>query len=118
MPAKDLYHEQVKTALKKDGWTITHDPLRIDFGNEDVCIDLGAERIIAAEKASEKIAVEVKTFRDPSAIHALEGAVGQYALYRAVLKRTTPERKLFLAVPKEIYNTTLTDVWRNPFRQT
>ena len=29
MPAKDIYHDQVKTALVKDGWTITHDPLLI-----------------------------------------------------------------------------------------
>jgi hypothetical protein len=25
MPAKDLYHEAVKNALIKDGWTITAD---------------------------------------------------------------------------------------------
>jgi len=24
MPAKDIYHDQVKNALIKDGWTITH----------------------------------------------------------------------------------------------
>ncbi|MGB7441674.1 MAG: element excision factor XisH family protein [Coleofasciculaceae cyanobacterium] len=27
--AKDLFHQQVKTALIKDGWTITHDPFII-----------------------------------------------------------------------------------------
>ncbi len=27
MPAKDIYHNQVKNALIKDGWTITDDPL-------------------------------------------------------------------------------------------
>jgi hypothetical protein len=26
MPAKDIYHEEVKNALIKDGWTITDDP--------------------------------------------------------------------------------------------
>jgi hypothetical protein len=31
MPAKDKYHEAVKTALIKDGWTITDDPLHIPF---------------------------------------------------------------------------------------
>ena len=25
--AKDIYHDPVKEALIKDGWTITHDPL-------------------------------------------------------------------------------------------
>ncbi|WP_392535977.1 element excision factor XisH family protein [Nostoc sp. C117] len=24
--AKDLYHEQVKRVVEKDGWQITHDP--------------------------------------------------------------------------------------------
>ncbi len=27
MVAKDTFHDNVKTALEKDGWTITHDPL-------------------------------------------------------------------------------------------
>jgi XisH protein len=27
MAAKDLYHNTVRTALEKDGWTITNDPL-------------------------------------------------------------------------------------------
>jgi hypothetical protein len=31
MPAKDLYHEAVKNALIKDGWTITADPYPIEF---------------------------------------------------------------------------------------
>ncbi len=26
MPAKDIIHDIVKTALTKDGWIITHDP--------------------------------------------------------------------------------------------
>jgi hypothetical protein len=29
MPARDLYHDAVKNALVKDGWTITHDPIRL-----------------------------------------------------------------------------------------
>ena len=29
MMAKDVFHQQVKNALIKDGWKITHDPLTI-----------------------------------------------------------------------------------------
>ena len=29
MPARDLYHDAVKAALIKDGWTITDDPFMI-----------------------------------------------------------------------------------------
>ncbi len=44
MSAKDRFHEAVKKGLQKEQWVITHDPLRIDFGEEDeVRIDLGAE---------------------------------------------------------------------------
>jgi len=32
MSAKDRYHNCVKNALIKDGWVITHDPLRLPWG--------------------------------------------------------------------------------------
>lgn len=62
MPAKDTYHDAVKTALTKDGWTITDDPLYLKCGYKDLFIDLGAEQLLAAEKGKRKIAVEVKSF--------------------------------------------------------
>jgi hypothetical protein len=30
--AKDIYHENVKNALIKEGWTITHDPYSLKIG--------------------------------------------------------------------------------------
>lgn len=30
--AKDLFHDVVRHALEKDGWTITDDPLFLRFG--------------------------------------------------------------------------------------
>jgi hypothetical protein len=30
MPARDIYHNAVKAALIADGWTITHDPYRLE----------------------------------------------------------------------------------------
>ena len=65
MPARDTYHDAVKNALIKDGWTITHDPLVVELGGDRLFIDLGAERVIGAEKGTRKIAVEVKTVRRP-----------------------------------------------------
>lgn len=62
MPARDRYHDQVKNALIKEGWTITHDPLHVKWGTKDMYVDLGAEFLIAAEKDRFKIAVEVKSF--------------------------------------------------------
>lgn len=58
MAAKDIFHHLVKTALEKDGWTITHDPYRLSLLGKEMQIDLGAEKIlIAAEKDVAKIAV-------------------------------------------------------------
>ena len=59
MPARNVYHDSVVRALTTDGWTITHDPLTLTFGTRGLYVDLAAERVtIAAEKGSEKIAVE------------------------------------------------------------
>src|SRR5437016_2369868 len=107
MPAKDTYHDEFRNALVKDGWTITHDPFTLAFGGQDVFVDIGAERMIAAEKGLTKIAVEIKSFVGISAIHELEVAVGQFAFYRSLLKRIEPNRKLYLAVPVAIFATTM-----------
>jgi len=74
MPARDIYHETVKKALIKDGWTITHDPLILRWGATDVYIDLGAEQLLAAEKEGRKIAVEIKSFLGKSNVDDLEKA--------------------------------------------
>jgi len=52
MPAKDLYHDTVKNALIKDGWNITDDPLILSIGKKDLFVDLGTEKLIAAEKSN------------------------------------------------------------------
>lgn len=110
MPAKDIYHNQVKNALIKDGWTITHDPLRLKWGSKDMYADLGAEKLLVAQKAEKKIAVEIKTFVSISEVNALENALGQYLLYRSVIGRTEPERQLYLAIPNVAY----VDVFEEP----
>ena len=103
MPAKDKYHDQVKHALIQDGWTITHDPLRLKWGLKDMYVDLGAEQLLAAEKAHRKIAVEIKSFVGLSEMDDLEKAVGQYVLYHDVLARVEPERELYLAINEETF---------------
>ncbi|MBI2807952.1 MAG: hypothetical protein HYX68_23455 [Planctomycetes bacterium] len=62
MPARDLYHQAVKNALVKDGWTITHDPFHLPSAGKHLYVDLGAEQLLGAERAAEKIAVEIKSF--------------------------------------------------------
>jgi hypothetical protein len=103
MPAKDAFHQTVKTALLNDGWCITHDPYRIDLGFVDFYIDLGAERLIAAKKDGEKIAVEIKTFLAPSVISEFHTAIGQFINYRIALEEEDADRLLYLAVPLDVY---------------
>jgi hypothetical protein len=106
MPAKDLYHDNVKNSLIKDDWKITHDPLRIRLARgRNLFVDLGAERLLAAERGTEKIAVEVKSFTRPSNMKDLEEAVGQFVLYAHLLVRYYPEYKLFLAVTENVCKT-------------
>lgn len=105
MPAKDLYHDAVCTALIKDGWTITDDPLMLKIGVRSVFVDLGAEKLIAAERGSEKIAVEIKSFLSPSLINDLETAWGQFFMYARALQRREPERRLYLAVSRNTFET-------------
>ncbi|OCQ95653.1 fatty-acid synthase [Oscillatoriales cyanobacterium USR001] len=109
MPAKDVYHNVVKNALIKDGWRITHDPLRLKWGIKDMYVDLGAERVFSAEKAGQKIAVEVKSFVGASDMNDLENALGQYLVYRSVITRTEPDRKLYLAITKTVFSELLSE---------
>jgi len=103
MPARDIYHYILKSALIKDGRTITDDPFVIEFKGLRLYADLGAERTIAAEKSGEKIVVEIKVFGGLSLVSELERAVGQYGIYRTFLKQVNPERTLFLAIALDIY---------------
>jgi hypothetical protein len=106
--AKDIFHDTVKKALEKDGWKITHDPYRLRYGVVDVYIDFAAEEAIAAEKAGVKIAVEVKSFASGSNISEFHTALGQFLNYRIALDSSDePERVLYLAVPKDVYQTFL-----------
>ena len=102
MSARDKYHDAVKNALIRDGWTITHDPYRIAIGRRRGYIDLGAEMALAAEKEGRRIAVEVKSFLGASELNDLEDALGQYGVYRVALAKHDPGRTLYLALPADV----------------
>lgn len=104
MPRLDKYHDAVKNALTKDGWTITDDPFAIKFADARLFADIGAEKLFAAEKDSRKVAVEVNVFGSVSSYDDLEKAVGQYQIYRAFLRKIQPEREIYLAVAENVYS--------------
>jgi len=104
MPQPDLFHPAVKHALVKDGWIITNDPYYIEYKGLRLYADLGAEKPLAAEKDGQKIVVEIKVFGSASQISELEKAVGQYSIYRNILRKNDPERVLYLAIADDIFN--------------
>jgi XisH protein len=102
--AKDLFHQAVKNALVKEQWLITADPLKIKIDGVKLEIDLAAEKVIAAEKEGRKIAVEIKSFLNTSAITDFHAALGQFLNYRLALQMTEANRVLYLAVPLETFD--------------
>ena len=104
MSARDLFHESVKIGLQKQQWLITADPLSFRFGKVRFQVDLAADRLIAAQRENEKIAVEIKSFINTSAITDFYTALGQFLSYKLALAEVEPDRRLYLAVPLEIYN--------------
>ncbi|KOR31851.1 hypothetical protein TI05_11005 [Achromatium sp. WMS3] len=106
MSRKDTYHELVKNTLSQEGWIITHDPYIFET-DPKLSTDLGAERLIAAERGIEKIAVEIKSFVTESQVVELEKAVGQYGIYAELLKTQEADRTLFLAVPTTAFENIL-----------
>ncbi len=106
MPARDIYHHAVKAALIHSGWTITDEDYTLLVGRQRVYIDLAAEReLITAQQGNEQIAVEVKSFVGTSAVADLRNAIGQYVMYRSVLRRLDPDRVAYLAIDNETAQT-------------
>ena len=102
--AKDLYHDAVVEAFRKDGWTVTDDPLTITYSTREVFADLGLQRkLVGLERGEQKIAIEIKIFGAASPITDLHRAIGQYVFYDILLKENEPDRLLFLAVDKKAY---------------
>lgn len=104
MPAKDFYHDHVKSALEAEGWRITHDPFFIRVGRRKSFIDLGAEKaVIGAEKEGVKIAVEIKSFLGASDLDEFEDALGQFIIYFNALEEKDPSRHLYMAIPSDFH---------------
>ena len=101
--ARDIYHYNVRAALEKDGWIITDGPLTLQFGSRGVFVDLGAKKLLAAEREGQRIAVEIKSFVGKSLVKDWKNAIGQYTLYLKILSKKEPDRTLYLAITEEIY---------------
>ena len=104
MPRRDVYHYQIRRALEKDGWTITHDPMQIVWEDKPYAPDLGAERILGIERGEEKLAVEIKCFIGQNFSFDFYEAMGQFDSYFYALADLEPDRTTILAVPLNAYD--------------
>jgi XisH protein len=105
MPRKDIFHEVVKSALLFDGWAITDDPLFVPTkGRFNFFIDIGAERIINAQKDEQKVAIEVKSFNDNSPLYSFYEILGQFLVYELALEESDNNWSLFIAISEIGYS--------------
>ncbi len=97
--AKDAIHDHVKRALIKDGWLVTHDPYRIEYGTQEVQADLAIKR----PDGKIRVIIEIKSFYGRSFISEFEKASGQYRIYRRYLQLNNLDYDLYLAVSEAVY---------------
>ncbi len=106
--ARDIFHDPFRRALEKDGWLITHDPFSFRVLGVEGEIDLAAEMVVAAERQEDgqtvQIVVELKSFIGPSFMREFHIAVGQYTNYRIFMGVSEPQRQLYLAVTKTVFD--------------
>jgi hypothetical protein len=112
MSKRDKVHYAVRFALEKEDWEVTDDPLAVQVGRKSAQIDIGAEKVLGAERAGEKIAVEIKSFVGSSTLTEFYRALGQFRVYEAALKLQEPDRVLYLAIPKDTYEELYDDIFR------
>ena len=100
MPARDRYHDTVKCALVKDGWTIVDEQVYLSDNVRHVWVDLSISR----NESETLILIEIKGFeRTASPVEALMAALGQYAVYQAMLEYLAMNNALYLAIPVAAY---------------
>lgn len=109
MARRDDLHFPVRRALEKGGWKITNDPLTLILRGTYLKADLGGVRYLAATNGERKVAVEVKDFAGGSLTNDLERMIGQMSLYQWALDEVDPERTLWLAINKKVYDEQVLD---------
>ncbi len=106
MPAKDRYHDTVKRALGKDGWTIDDEQITLTVEQRNLWIDLQASKT----EPRLVILIEVKELAEvDSAVEALANALGKFELYRLAIRAANLAFPLFLAVTKDAYDGILSE---------
>lgn len=105
MPQLDHCHDQVVRALQKVGWDVGENPyiLPVEGRRRPLQIDIYAHRTMNSHPEM-IIIVEVKCFGDErSELNDLYTAIGQYIVYRNLLRQRNITDDLYLAIPLHAY---------------
>ncbi len=104
MPAKDIYHDAIKNALIKDGWDIVADPYPLEYEDIELYPDLAIVKNNSANGEQRKLIVEIKSFISPSLFKDFELALGQYIIYRNLIRLSQSEyQEIYLAIKNEVH---------------
>lgn len=99
MSRKDIFHDTVVNALKKDGWIIEVEQVMLVIENRQLWVDLRVSNAINQRA----VLVEVKSFISDSQVEDLANAVGKYVMYRAIIEDSELDMELYLAIPNSAY---------------
>ena len=92
----DLIQPYIVAALEKDGWKVDEE-VQLRIAGHPLRIDILAERLITLARATERIAIEVKSFRDQDTEEVYH-AIGQYSGYQLAFERLSIGRQLYLGI--------------------
>lgn len=103
LPAHDRYHWQFQTALEKSNWEITAEPLTLEWEGTRIYVDFGAMGKPPDSNVAIPCAFELKSLDEESGTEDLRDALGQYLLYRSIIRRVRADISLYLAVSALAY---------------
>lgn len=88
--AKNIYYNLVKQTLENEGRMVTHSSyfLWAGMGRRKVAAGFAAEKFIIAQRDTEKILVEIKSFITASHMNEFHHSVGQYEFYALHTRKT------------------------------
>jgi XisH protein len=108
MPAIDGCEPQVVRALEKQGWAVSQQPVFLRVMTATYFADFQAKRGVNGN-TQHLIIVEVKCFTNESTQQdELYRAIGQYLLYRSILKLKELVIPIYLAIPTVAFVTLFT----------
>jgi XisH protein len=105
LPTLDQCHDQVVRALQKEGWVVQPMPLFLTLKRRRAYIDIQASRQNNGN-TNNIIVAEVKCLSDSASLTTdIYIAIGQYLIYRTLLRQKRFTMPIYLAVPEGIYGT-------------